>query len=428
MQAIVVTFDRLATRLIGCYGNEWVETPNLDRLAAVSTVFDNHFADTIGQHIGHAWLTGRHSLRSVADPSAANLGQLLRSADVRTDLILSPHSTCAAWDSVGFDRVIHASGDDGLDVDPNCVPIARLVQAAIALLREPAPQRESSAKSESLSPTDSSSLSETSSVMNRLVWLHAPEPGLPPEGFATLYFEDFEEREMPLAEVPRDEWSRELAVAAGSVSLVDHWIGELLAQVRLLSQNQPTLVVISAARGRSWTEAFFAAAPSPRGDTPADSLRDQEVKSPLIVSVQGGDEKFTELAGLRCPHLVQTTDLFPTLLDWFGIVEPSIALEGRSLLQEAISVQSVRRAVCFGDEDRNLGIRTTDWNCLTRLSEMNQPIPVNVGFGDAAWPEQAQLFSKPEDIWDVTDLSSQQPEVCEALVRQLNGFRRGEPL
>ena len=64
MQAIVVTFDRLATRLIGCYGNEWIETPNFDRLAATSTVFDNHFTDSVGPLAGHAWLTGRHAFRS----------------------------------------------------------------------------------------------------------------------------------------------------------------------------------------------------------------------------------------------------------------------------------------------------------------------------------------------------------------------------
>lgn len=31
------------TRLLGCYGCEWVETPNLDRFAALSTVYDSHY-------------------------------------------------------------------------------------------------------------------------------------------------------------------------------------------------------------------------------------------------------------------------------------------------------------------------------------------------------------------------------------------------
>ena len=34
MYAVIVSFDSLATNSIGCYGNEWIETPHLDRLAA----------------------------------------------------------------------------------------------------------------------------------------------------------------------------------------------------------------------------------------------------------------------------------------------------------------------------------------------------------------------------------------------------------
>jgi arylsulfatase A-like enzyme len=33
---------------LGCYGNEWVATPNLDRLAAEGVVFDRHYVDVVG--------------------------------------------------------------------------------------------------------------------------------------------------------------------------------------------------------------------------------------------------------------------------------------------------------------------------------------------------------------------------------------------
>lgn len=393
MQAIVVTFDRLATRLIGCYGNEWIETPHLDRLAATSTVFDNHFTDSVGSKAGQAWFTGRlaHS-PSLSSPSTNGL-PFLRQWGVTTELVIAASSRLTSRESAGFDRVAETPGEDGLEVDPKEVPIARLIQAGISLLREPAADG------------------------NRLVWLHAPEPGLPPEGFATLYFEDFEERELPMTDVPREAWPQELAVAAGSLSLVDHWIGELISQIRLL--DQPTLLVITAARGQSWMNGYFAAEPSVRTSSPADLLRDQEVKTPLILSVHGAGEQFADFSGLRCPHFVQTTDLIPTLFDWFGVTRPS-ELAGVSLLKEAVSVQSTRREIQVSDDDRNLGIRTPEWHCLVRLADANGEIPENVCFGDAAWPEQVQLFSKPEDIWDVTDVSTQQPEVCESLVRRFS--------
>jgi arylsulfatase A-like enzyme len=424
MQAIVVTFDRLATRLVGCYGNEWIETPNFDRLAATSTVFDNHFTDSVGPLAGHAWLTGRHAFRGGreegvrgqgsgvrsqegGDGGQETLGRLLREAGVASHLFAAGHAASMPRVDAGFDRVVQVAGIDGLDVTPADVPFAKLVQACGAMLRDPA-----------------------FAADKRLIWLHAPEPGLPPEGFATLYFEDFEERGEPLADIPRDEWSRQTAVAAGSMSLVDHWLGELLAQIRSCNPDEPTLVLIAGARGRSWMDDFFAAAPAGRSDSPADRLRDAETKSPLLLSVQG-DDRFAQLSGLRCSRFVQSTDLLPTLLDWFGVpiagerFDGCSLIDGRSLFRDAVSDEPARTAVCFGDDDRHFGIRTADWNCLIRLNAADQIVPADVRYGDTAWPGPVQLFSKPEDIWDVTDLATQQPEVCEELVRQLSARRRG---
>ena len=419
MQAIVVTFDRLATRLVGCYGNEWVETPNFDRLAATSTVFDNHFADSVGPNCGQAWVTGRHSMCRSTE-KAPPLGQLLHAAGVASRLIVTDNSALTPWEPSGlessslatrhsplatpsgFDRVVHVAGTDGFDVEPADVPFAKLVQAAGALLRDP-----------------------DFAADKRLIWLHAPEPGLPPEGFATLYAEDFEERGFPLEEVPREDWGRQIAVAAGSMSLVDHWIGELLSQIQATSQNQPTLVLIAGGRGRSWTESFLVAAPSARADSPANQLRDQETKSLLMLSIQG-DDRFVELSGLRCQRFVQSTDVLPTLLDWFGFAADVNPMDGRSLLREAVSDEPARTEIYFGDDDRNIGIRTADWNCLLRLTKSDQSIPIDVCYGDEAWPEQVQLFSKPEDIWDVTDLATQQPEVCEELVRRVGAHLRAK--
>lgn len=42
--AIVLSLDQLSRHCLGCYGHEWIETPNLDRLAARAVVFDQCFA------------------------------------------------------------------------------------------------------------------------------------------------------------------------------------------------------------------------------------------------------------------------------------------------------------------------------------------------------------------------------------------------
>ena len=43
MKTIVILMDSLNRRFLPAYGNTWVRTPNIDRLAARSCVFDNHF-------------------------------------------------------------------------------------------------------------------------------------------------------------------------------------------------------------------------------------------------------------------------------------------------------------------------------------------------------------------------------------------------
>ena len=45
MKIIVIEVTGLHLGYLGCYGNDWVATPNLDRLAVEGIVFDWHFAD-----------------------------------------------------------------------------------------------------------------------------------------------------------------------------------------------------------------------------------------------------------------------------------------------------------------------------------------------------------------------------------------------
>ena len=45
MKILVLEPTGLHTAFLGCYGNDWVATPNLDRFAADGIVFDQHFVE-----------------------------------------------------------------------------------------------------------------------------------------------------------------------------------------------------------------------------------------------------------------------------------------------------------------------------------------------------------------------------------------------
>jgi arylsulfatase A-like enzyme len=48
MKILVLEARGLHLGFLGCYGNEWIATPNLDRLAAEGVVFDRHYHDCPG--------------------------------------------------------------------------------------------------------------------------------------------------------------------------------------------------------------------------------------------------------------------------------------------------------------------------------------------------------------------------------------------
>ena len=43
--AIVIMFDSLQFNYDGCYGNDWIKTPNMDRLAKEGALFENAYTE-----------------------------------------------------------------------------------------------------------------------------------------------------------------------------------------------------------------------------------------------------------------------------------------------------------------------------------------------------------------------------------------------
>jgi arylsulfatase A-like enzyme len=44
---IVVMLDSLGANDLGCYGNKWIKTPNLDRLAKEGVLFENNYIESL---------------------------------------------------------------------------------------------------------------------------------------------------------------------------------------------------------------------------------------------------------------------------------------------------------------------------------------------------------------------------------------------
>ena len=90
MRAVVLSFDMLSADLLGCYGNESIRTPNIDRFATTSTVFDQHFGENFSVNArNHSWWTGRHAfpLEVSRQPADSYLFDQLQADGVVTSLL-----------------------------------------------------------------------------------------------------------------------------------------------------------------------------------------------------------------------------------------------------------------------------------------------------------------------------------------------------
>jgi arylsulfatase A-like enzyme len=379
MQSVIITFDSLATGALGCYGNEWVETPNWDRLAATGAVFDLHFASTLGLSSGLAETPPAAAVAADGSAVGINARALLSSSAIATRLIVAGEIR-SGQQGLRFDDIQSVSGIDGFEANPAETSFAHVIKAGIAAWQDPAFQKRP-----------------------RLLWLHASGPGDAPRGFDELYFEDFEERGQSTSELTDEERKRHPAVYAGAVSLLDHWLGELLAEIERTDTGDPTLIIVAAARGDRWQPVTMSRPHDAQCHVQA--LGDQVARTPLVLRVQG-DARFKDLTCLRCDRFVQTSDLVSTLVDWFSLSEGVADSPHTSLLRELTEENARRTSLHYDDGARYQAIRTEDWLCIRERetsASTGRPDPENSG--------SVALFVKPEDVWEINNVASQHPEI-----------------
>lgn len=301
-RAIVLSLNQLSRRCLGCYGHEWIETPNLDRLASRSVVFDQCFASPasaplFGDAISHLQRTGI-SVRRLCEAEAAD-------------------------------------ADGGDDVDQTS--LARLMSQAERALVE---------------------LSDGSEA-SWLLWLESRGIGWP--GVATAQFVELYADE--LDDVPQDLVSlREIEVAyAALLTQFDHLLGRLLATIERLFGDARPLLVVMAEHGQAVGEAEML---SPFANRPSESLpntgsfRDELVHAPLLIAGAA-----TDSLGSRRSELVTPADVWPTLSDWLGC-EPITGddRDPRSLLPLLQNRRGDWRSeLLLQDDDGGVALRTEEF-------------------------------------------------------------------
>jgi arylsulfatase A-like enzyme len=400
MRVLVIVVRGLHLGYVGCYGNDWIDTPTQDGLAAEGVVFDQHFADQPDPAgAAHAWRTGRYGLPATeaegsraAEPET-DLASLLRGSGVSLTLLqdLSGSRPTALDGAQGVCRIEPRRGKG--------TRLQRVLDAAVPAV-------------EDLASRD-----------RRLVWVELATllpPWDVPRDFLERYLqaepqEDEEDEEDdpepldPLADpVPGPleppaglTFVRLQRTYAAAVSCLDAGLGRLFEQLRERSLLDDLLVILTTDHGLPLGEHGVVGLSRP---WPHEEL----IHLPLLVRLPGGAD-----AGRRVAALTQPVDLLPTLLDAFGLPPPPV--HGHSLLPLARGErEQVRSYACSGlriGASAEWALRSPGWSFLLPL-----------GAAADGPPRPPQLYVKPDDRWEVNNVLQHHLELAEHLEQTLRTF------
>jgi arylsulfatase A-like enzyme len=399
MNVLVVVARGLRPDYLGCYGNDWVATPGLDRLAAEGVVFDWHFADCPdAAGARRAFRTGRHAFppENAAVEPITDLLATLRQHKIGTTLVVDASRSPLPEFAAGWKQVkeVSAKGD--------ATSLERTMEATVKAL-ERAARREHS-----------------------LLWVELATllpPWDLPDDFRDRYFEeeetddeaededeeDLTESLTPLSDPTSGlvDSNDDLTLArlqrsyAGAVAYLDAGLEMLFEELRKRGTLDELTIIVMADHGLPLGEHGIVGVVRPW-------LHEELIHVPLFVRLPGGTE-----AGRRVSALTQSVDLLPTLLDAFGL--PLSPTHGHSLLPLARGAsEQVRPYACAGlqvGDAVEWCLRTPDWGLL---------LPVQATAGDP--PRPTQLYVKPDDRHEVNDLRSRHLELSEQLEQTLHGF------
>lgn len=185
------------------------------------------------------------------------------------------------------------------------------------------------------------------------------EPWDPPMADADRYAPRSGERE-PMFASSADwnafspaEQRRIRALYSGEATLVDRWIGHLLATLRRLGRDRDTAVLFLADHGTILGEQG-------RLHKQPELLIAPETHLPCLLRLPEG-----KTGGRRAPGMLQAYDMTATILDLLGVTDrPEVV--GRSALELLDGRWAGRDAICSAYRDY-VSLRDRRWNCIAQL-------------------------------------------------------------
>jgi arylsulfatase A len=418
---IFILADDLGYAELGCYGQQKIRTPHLDKMAAQGLRFTQHYSGNAvcapsrcvlmtGLHSGHAYIrTNKETKPDGQQPIPADtvtIARLLRGAGYATGMIgkwgLGMHDSTGAPHKHGFE---HFFGYYCQRHAHNHYPTFLWRNAEKAPL-EGNPGG-ATGKQHAHDLFEQEALDFIRKHKGQPFFLYLP---------FTIPHVALQVPEDSLAEY-KGQWQdppykggkgyqphpHPRAAYAAMVTRMDRTVGRILALLGELGLDEDTIVLFSSDNGPTHDGAggsdsvFFRSAGLLRGFK--GSLFEGGVRVPMIVRWPGKTQP-----GRTSDHISGFQDVLPTLCEIAGAKTPA-NLDGISFLPTIVGTGEQRKHEFLYWEFPSYGgqqaVRLGDWKAIRQ----------NLLKGDS----KMQLFNLAKDIGETTDVAAQHPDIVERM-------------
>ncbi len=445
MNIIQIVSDTFRRDHLGCYGNDWIHTENLDALAKESVVFDKAYIasfPTIPQRTD--LFTGKYTfIRAGWQPLPRDevvLAQALKESGYTTMLIVDTYHMIrdAHYFDRGFDGWwwIRGQEHDRYMTNPTSDSVERQSAFGAEYLRNVSLRRYESDYFVAQTMNAAVKWLEMNYDKHEKFFLHIDtfdphEPWDPPDWYVDMYDPGWEGgdvmggayiREYPTSftsfqrlasNLTPEELKHLKALYAGEVTLVDRWVGKLLEKIEDMGLFENTAVIFTTDHGSYQGEHGYL------GKRP--HIYEEVAHIPLMMRMPDSER----IEPRRCEAFVQPPDIMPTILDLAKAKIPE-AVEGKSFLPVIRGEAERKREIVVSTaalvpregahtNTRTMTVTSKEWALLAVRSDVS-------GTDELGRKIEPELYHLKTDPTQTKNLYQEKHEVAERLHSKMIEF------
>ncbi len=381
MKAIILMYDSLNRRMLEPYGCQWTKTPNFTRLARHAAVFDNCYAGSLPCMPARRELhTGRlnflHRAWGPMEPFDDSMPQLLKNSGVYTHLI-SDHQHY--WEDGGctyhtrynsWEIVRGQEGDNWKASvnDPEIPPHYGRAWRQDVINRNYIDSEDKQPQTQCIG-LGLEFLEKNRDADNWLLQIELFDPHEPfytMEKYKKLYPHryngpQFDWPDYKTVDEPADAVTHVRCEYAALLSMCDMSLGRVLDYMDANDMWQDTMLIVNTDHGFLLGEHdCWAKCVHP--------MYNEVAHIPLFVW-----DPRSGVTGARREALVQTIDIAPTLLDYFGVDIPA-DMQGKPLAPVIESDMLLREAALFGLHGGQVNVTDGRYVYMRNYRGVNGPL------------------------------------------------------